>query len=140
MSRNLKIAVLLIVLAGFIGGSIGLYMFNKPHDDISSGSADYSMTATEIFSEFSNSEEAANARYLNKIIEVSGTVVEKSESGDGGYTLILEAEGEMGGVSCAFLAENASGLGTVEAGSKVSVRGVCTGLLLDVNLSRCVLM
>ncbi|MEZ4827730.1 MAG: hypothetical protein R3C61_15820 [Bacteroidia bacterium] len=138
MSRNLKLFMIAAAAAAFLGISVGLYMFNKPHEDVASAEADYSMSVDELFAAFSTDEATANEKYLNKIIEIEGVLGEKSDSPDG-ITAILSASGEMFGVSCAFVGEDASALNEVAVGSAVRIQGICTGYLTDVNLTRCVL-
>ncbi|MDX2248049.1 MAG: hypothetical protein SF052_14785 [Bacteroidia bacterium] len=139
MSRNLRIMLMIVAVSAFIGASAGIYMFNKPHEDVSSAQADYSLSVDELFIAFSNDETASNEKFLNKIVEVKGVIGEKSDSPEG-VTLILNAKGEMFGVSCGFVGEDAAPLKDISVGSEVTVRGICTGFLTDVNLARCVLM
>ena len=43
----------------------------------------------------------------------------------------------MGGVSCEM--QDTSGTENIKAGDSVTIKGVCTGVLMDVVLVRCVL-
>lgn len=138
MSRNAKIILLFIAVAGFVGASAAIYMFNKPHEDVSGADAAYSLTVDELFTAFNSDETAANEKFLNQILEVKGTIGEKSDSPEG-VTVVLNATGEMFGVSCSFVGEDATPLGNLSAGEEITVRGICAGFLTDVNLTRCVL-
>lgn len=136
MSRIILIGLALIA----IGGAIGVFMYNKPHAELASQKADFTMTASELFAAFEANESEANATYLDKLVEVSGTVGEKTASADGGTNIILKEEGAFSGVSCAFLAESSAALEKVEVGSSITIKGLCTGMLMDVSLARCVLV
>jgi predicted Holliday junction resolvase-like endonuclease len=46
----------------------------KEHRDITTEKGDYTTTAKDIFSEFQKNEANANAKYLDKTIEVTGTI------------------------------------------------------------------
>jgi hypothetical protein len=50
-----------------------LYTY-KDHRDIATEKGSYTITATEIFSEFQANENNANAKYLDKTIEVTGVL------------------------------------------------------------------
>ncbi|WP_395049182.1 hypothetical protein [Flavobacterium sp.] len=58
--------LLLIVVIGAC-----LYTY-KDHRDIATEKGSYTIAATEIFSEFRTNENVANAKYLDKTIEVTG--------------------------------------------------------------------
>jgi hypothetical protein len=82
--KVLKIIAILGVAGLLIGGGIGLYMFNKPHRDVQSANADYTLTASEIVSEYLTDKDAANKKYLaadgdSKILEITGVVSKISE-------------------------------------------------------------
>lgn len=52
---------------------IGTYLYTyKDHRDIAAEEGSYTIAATEIFSEFQTNENSANAKYLDKTIEVTG--------------------------------------------------------------------
>ena len=68
-----------------IGGGIGLYMFNMPQRDVQSAQTDYSLTSSQIVTEYLTDYEAANQKYLaangdSKILEIAGEVSHISEN------------------------------------------------------------
>jgi hypothetical protein len=140
MSRNSKYILIALVLLGLFGLGIGMYLYNKPHADLNDQAADASMSAGELLAEFEANETEANAQYLNKVIEIRGSVQEMTETTEGGKVLILRDEEAMAGVSCAFEAKDAEKLASISLGDEIVARGVCAGMLIDVNLSRCVLI
>ena len=86
--KILKIIAILGVAGILIGGGIGYYMFNMPHRDVQSADADYSLTASEIVSEYLTDRDAANMKYLSangesKILEITGVVSKISEDYSG---------------------------------------------------------
>lgn len=68
----LKIAGILAVL----GASYAIYMFNKPHRDITGESASLEITAQVLVEDYAADETAANTKFIDKVIAVSGTVLE----------------------------------------------------------------
>ena len=80
---------------------------------------------------FSNNEEAANASFLNKAIEVTGTVsnVKKNQAGE--TVVYLKSNDPVFGVNCTFKQDP----GAVQKGNTITFKGVCTGYLSDVILN-----
>ncbi|MBK9150252.1 MAG: hypothetical protein IPM26_04335 [Saprospiraceae bacterium] len=126
---------ILLVLA-LAGGVIGYKMYNKPHKDLSSASPDYVLFPSTLVNEYEEDEDAANAKYLDKVIELKGKVREISQDGTGNF--IMETGNPLSGVQCALL--NPEDIRSLSEGATVTVRGICTGKLMDVNLSRCVII
>ena len=131
---------LLILGAVFIIGavSIGLMQYYKPHPDILKAKADYQLSAKALYDAFDLDEETANSRYLDKIIEVSGTVKSSSTDENGILSFTLNSGNELSGVICQM--DHLTQHENLEfmPGSKVSLKGICTGMLMDVVLVRCV--
>ena len=130
--------ILLVSALVFIAGvSVFLYQYHKPHKDIAKSEAEAEMTAEELFRIFSEDEAAANAAYLDKVIRVKGTVREVSRDEKGQASVILSA-GDMFGVICQLDELTEHPRTDFEPGETVTFKGVCTGMLMDVVLVRCV--
>jgi hypothetical protein len=132
--------ILAILAVGVVSFGIGIYFWTKPVADLESATADVSVTAAKLMNDFENDEKGANETYLDKVVEVSGTVSEVKAS-ETGATVVLETESMMGGVTCGFK----EGVISIEdlsqkVGSTIKVKGQCTGYLMDVILERCVLV
>ncbi len=134
-----KIAIIIGLLA-VIGAGVGYMMYNKPHKDIKSTKADISISAEELFAAYESDESAANARFLDKMIEVKGKVLEVKTDEDGNTVVSLEGGGMMFGVICNLDALSEHKRTEFQTGEEVSFKGICTGLLMDVVLVRCVEM
>jgi len=131
-----KILIILFILAA-IAGTYGYYLYNKPRSGASDMKTDYSMDAKSLYSEFSTDENTANAKYLGKAIEVSGTI-RSIETDDRGTMNIAIETNDMGAVNCQF--EKKDEMPSLTEGSSVNVKGVCTGFLIDVVMVDCVLV
>lgn len=132
--------ILLLVLILLIGlGIFGYRKYNQPHEDLSKGKADISLTAEKIMADYEANEEEANKLYLEKTIDVKGQVV-SMEKADGGVTVVLGNPDAMSAVRCEFLPESASDLSNVKSGQEIVVRGKCAGSLMDVIFQRCILV
>ena len=134
MKRILPILLILAVL----GAGIGFYMYNKPHQNIQKSRADIQVSATELFTAFDDNEESANQTYLDKVVEVKGVVAEVTQEDNGITSVRLDSGSDMFGIICQL--DNLSEHKRTEfkTGEEVTFKGICTGMLLDVILVRCV--
>ena len=132
--KKLLIIGAILAVAGL---AAGYYMYNKPHEDIRSAKADYTMTAQELFAAYEANETEANQKYLGKMIQVTGTVqaAKKDEEGKTGIAL---TGGDMFGVICKLDDFSEPKRTAFQPGEQVTFKGECTGMLMDVVLVRCV--
>jgi len=68
----MKKKVILIFLILILALIVAYQYIYKAHRDITTEEGSYTITATEIFSEFNTNEKGANTKYLDKTIEVTG--------------------------------------------------------------------
>lgn len=129
-----------ILIAGVFGlllaGGIAFYLYNKPHRDVASEKPAFTLTADQLFDEYEVDETAANAKYLDQTVEVTGTIAEVGTNDAGQNLVILSAENAMiGGISATFQEKTEN----LSEGQSVSVKCRCTGKLMDVVLINCTL-
>jgi hypothetical protein len=127
-----------LLLLAAIGAAVGFYMYNKPHQNMERAAADVTMTAPELFQAFEEDELAANEAYLDKVVEVKGKVQDVSKDDEGLTSLTLNSGSDMFGVICQFDELTDHSKTEFEVGEEVTVKGICTGKLMDVVLVRCV--
>lgn len=70
----MKKKIILILLVLILITIVGYRYVYKEHRDIATEKGDYTITAKDIFSEFQKNEVNANTKYLDKTIEVTGTI------------------------------------------------------------------
>lgn len=132
---------ILIVLLGFalIGGTVGYMQWNKPHKNVQKAKSDVEMSANELLAAFETDENKANSLYLDKIIKVNGVVksIEKNDSGE--ITVILATNNDMSAILCNFDPMIDQSKLSLKVGESTSLKGICTGFLMDVVLERCAL-
>lgn len=126
-----------ILLCLLIVLSWGLYLYNKPHRSAGEGRVALSIDADSLFRLYQGNEQAADQKYLDKVIEVKGKLVEIQHSAQT-EIWILEGQPGGGGVNCQLFPEGKSTPGDPRPGETVTLRGRCTGFLMDVNLADCV--
>jgi hypothetical protein len=132
MKKKILLALLAIVA---IGGAIGFYLYNKPAERTVSADAEFTVQAPALFSEFENNEGQANSKYLNKVVAVQGKVLSIAKGDSAGVSITLEAGSEMFGVSC--LVPEVGETANLKEGDNITVKGLCTGMLMDVVLVKC---
>ena len=131
MSVPMKAVLLIIAVIILSGVLIGYREYNKPARSVANEVA-ITITASQLFNEFEANEAVANKKYLNKAVLVTGSVSEISFNQSGKTVIILESDNPMFGVSCT-MEEKPQNLAI---GIKVSVKGICTGYLSDVVVTR----
>lgn len=126
------IAVSVIALAGII---FGLYMFNLGPKDLQKAKPDFIMTAIDLQKAFEDDEAAANSKYVNKIIEVTG-IIESVKPGDNKtLSISLKTGSPLSSVNCTF--QSAPDTSGIRVSEPIKLRGECSGFLMDVLLNNC---
>lgn len=130
----MKKKILFIILIGAaVAGGVGYYMYNKPAEKTISAKEEFTVDAAALFQEFTDNEAQANQKYLNKVIAVKGKVLDITPNDSLGINLTLETGDAMFGVSCHIPEPGKA----PQKGDVVSVKGLCTGMLMDVVLVKC---
>lgn len=132
-----KRILLLAVGIALLVASVGIALWNKPHENIANASAASTLEAKALFDAYNADEQAANAQYLGKTIAVSGTVKEVSQP-DGAPVKISLDTGDDFSVICELDALSQHARQEFAPGERVTFKGKCDGLNLDVQLSRCI--
>jgi hypothetical protein len=136
MQKSKKIIFLGMLLIALGGTTVGTYLWFKPVPATKSMKTELSISASELFEAFETDEVASNVLYLNKVMEIKGLVREKNTNNAGITVVVLETDDLMFGVNCEF--ETNGGAEKMEPGDLVTIKGICTGKLLDVVLNRCI--
>ena len=136
-SKTIALAGILMVLSGM--GIISWNQLNKRHASTANLKADYSVTAAALLHEYNEQEALANKKYNDKIVEVDGEVM-RVEATDSVKKITMGEWHSLTGVICELSPDQNDRINKIEPGHHIKVKGVCTGMLMDVILVRCVLM
>ena len=129
--------LLIIILLILVAGATGFYFYyNRPNPSLAEETPVTKATSTELFAMYEQDELAANDKFLNKVVEVKGKVREVRKESHGEVVLTLDGS-DMFGIICR-MDPSVSMEDTSLEGDEVSVKGLCTGMLMDVVLVRCV--
>ncbi len=142
MNKYLKIGLWAALAGLIIGLSTVYYIFNMPHRNLENEKPDFTLTAQELYNDFSADETAGNLKYGDKAIQVSGVVIEKTVHENDATIVLNDA---MEGISCSFdslyLVNNNEKIVKIELGETITVKGKCDGIdmIMGVVLTKCVL-
>jgi hypothetical protein len=133
-----KIIISVIVVLIISGFHFAWKQYHRKHVDTTGLKAITTKEVMSLIKEFELDETAANLKYNGKVISVKGTVL-KIENNNDTRNLILGDGSSAAGVICEIQVEHKSDADKVIPGQEISVKGICTGMLLDVIMVRCVL-
>jgi len=135
LKRSYRIALWLVffLAVGAILG--GLYMYNMQDKDLRKVKPDFILTAAELQQAFEADEAAAASAYIDRIIEVSGEVESVKPGENQSLVVTLKTGNALSAVSCTFQA--GSFTQDFAAGDHTTIRGRCSGFLMDVLLNNC---
>lgn len=113
-------------------------MYNKPHADLTTSKADFNINAADLLLEFESNEEAAQTKYLNKIIAVTGTLTEIQQV-ENKTIWILDTGNPLSTIQCEMDPRFLESSKKAEvAGKVVTLQGLCSGKLMDIVMSQVV--
>ncbi|MFT3827988.1 MAG: hypothetical protein QM731_28985 [Chitinophagaceae bacterium] len=117
----------------------GYHLYCTPRKTAAEQSADVRIAADKLYDAYASDEQTANRQYLDKIIEVTGVVIDVQQVDKGWGILLTAGPGKPGGVNCSLV--STGGTGTMPGiGKKVVIKGKCAGFLADVNITDAVLL
>jgi hypothetical protein len=120
MKRKILIGVVILIVAG---GVIAYRMFSKEEPDITQDKPDASVTAKDLIAAFEKDTAAASKMYVDKIIEVTGTVKSVDTSG----AVVLGEAGAASEVVVGFDRRHLKDVAQLNTGSLVTLQGICSG-------------
>jgi hypothetical protein len=135
MKRTGRIILLILGICLLIGGIAVYYEWNKPKRTVESEKG-IVISADSIIAIYNADEKAADAKYLNKAIQVQGTVAKVEKNQDGQTTVLFASADPMSSVFCTMRDKDPG----VATGSVVTVKGFCSGHTMDVLLTDCIVV
>lgn len=133
----------LISIGGFLLLALAAFaylQYNKPHRNTAAEAPAHALQASALLQEYEADEEAANGKYLNKLLLVQGRLLHMNTASDGTPSLLLASSNPMAGISCELVPEEAEKLASYQQGDTITVKGICSGMLMDVVLVRSVIV
>ncbi len=128
--KKIILPLLILVLAG---AAVAYYMYNKPVESLDRKKADVEVSAEQMLADYEANEQAANDKYLGKVVAVTGKVAEVT-SEDGKSKIHLETGNPISMVITEL--DEGNGAEGLAAGDQATVKGMCSVYLGDVILVR----
>lgn len=118
------VLLLMVVIAGYM-------IVNKPHRSVDVDEF-IPIGARRLYMAFRSNEALANGVYLDKVVQVDGSVSAVLANQDGEQVVLLEGGDDLYVISCSMVEETAD----IKPGMSVKIKGICTGYLSDVIVVR----
>lgn len=134
MKKKIIIGLIIGIVAA-VGA--GVFLYQQPSETVVNGRAAFVVDASQIFNEYNDDESVANQKYLNQVISVRGRVSDVSAMDSLGVNVVLATSNPLFGVSCQIPQPDETS--SVKVGDQVTIKGLCTGKLMDVVLTRCLI-
>ena len=135
MKPYVKISLFVVFFLAVSGILAALYFYNLKPKDLHKVKPNFVISATGIQKAFELNERAASEKYINKIIEVSVEIGSVKKGGNNSMNVLLNTGSELSSVICTFPTVSDSAL--FKTGRQITIRGVCSGFLMDVLLNNC---
>jgi len=123
MSSKAKKIILVLVVLVAAALVTGYLMWNKPHTNVQSAEAVYA-DASALYTAFVTDSAAANSKYIDKVLEVNGTVQKVSKNQEQQTVLSLQTATEGAYINCTMEQKGVM----VKEGNRVKIKGICSGL------------
>lgn len=135
MSKKLRAFIIILII--FIVGSftVGYIIWNKPQRKVENEKG-IEVTSAQLVKDYQANEAEANKKYLDKAIQVSGTVSDIKTNQDGNSTIMLASDDVFAGVLCTLKEKPVN----VTSGATITIKGICSGMLSDVRLREAVIV
>lgn len=125
----MRTKIILGLIIAIVAAGLLLSDAFKSSSAVDGAEAEMEVSASRLAADYAAGETQANEKYLGKILQVSGEIIE-IESGTP-LTVVLKGEG----MTSVRVEMNDASDQVPEAGQKITVAGSCTGMLLDVILN-----
>ena len=118
-----------IVAITALGGYYYVFVYSKTHHRNVQSEKGIVIQADSLSAAYQANEKNANALYLNKAVEISGTIVSIDKNQEGKITLIIGSADSFSNVSVTLISTAPL---SQKIGESITIKGVCTGALSDV--------
>jgi hypothetical protein len=120
MKKGIIIFILIVLVTG---GVIGYRMYQKQTPDVVNSEPDVATDARGLIEAFDKDTAAAGKKYIDRIVEVTGTVKSIDTSG----TIILGDSTTESSVTCGLDRRHLKDYEQLKTGSVAVIQGVCAG-------------
>jgi len=138
MKTYIKVALFIVTFIALSAILAALYYYNLKSTDMAKAKPDIFITASALQKAFEDDETKASIDYINKILEITGNIASIKPAENGVISISLVTESDLSTVICTFPAVRDTSVFRV--GDQITLRGECSGFLMDVLLNNCALI
>lgn len=135
--KKYKISLLATLVVISFAAIYGYKEYNRGLPDTRQRKTLFEIDAREFLKQFEDNEAEAAARYTDKTISVSG-IVGYTNITDTSATVYLNGS-SLASVICEFQKDSYKVSKKLKTGDPATIKGICSGYLMDVIMVRCVL-
>lgn len=151
MNKTIKTILILGIIGLITGGTVGFFMYNKPHANVASLEADFVLSAAQLHQQVVDKDETAADEFADKIFEVNGKLAKLEMTSDSTANIFMTIEGaEMSNVIGSLDADHVADAQKLKVGDDIVLKGIFAGVnkfedpdfgisTTDIQLTRCVL-
>ncbi len=139
MKKTTKITLLFLILLISLVTIRLVFLYHQPHKDMTQEIASIKIASEDLLKDFQEDESLANTIYLEQITQVQGTIT-AIENNTEEVVIVLSEPDSFGGIRCHISPEEYTKVSALTTGQQITIKGICTGYLMDVVLVRCVLI
>ena len=139
MTAVKKYIIIGVIAIVAIAAIYGYKEFNRKPTNLLNTQPQKTVSADSIIAAYENDEAKANENFLGKTILVNGIVTELKNDSDTLLNVMMGNDG-LHNVSCLLDNTQLENYKKCSVGKPVSIKGMCTGFLADVELNRCVIV
>jgi len=133
-----KLLKALLVLLAIIAIAL-LIFFNLPKSNIKKKDAAFTMNTQMIYNAFNKNEAAANKKYLGKVLEIEGKIIDKSLDKRDASVLRL-SQGNKSEVMVSLTTDQSSKLQNYKVGDPIKVKAKCNGFIQEVVFDKGIIL
>ncbi len=140
MKTLIRIFLSLIILFILIFSAGYLYLRYMPDKNMGKQAPDFLLTASQLANEYNLDPTASDVKFIDRIIEVTGKISDISTDQNEAIVFILRDNEMETGILCTLTQEAKADAAALKPGDKITIRGMCTGMLFEVVLNKCVIV
>ena len=116
----------------------GYKEYTRKLPDTNKLKAAFTLNASDLLLQFEADDAKATVKYSDQVISVQG-IIGSVQATDSSGTVFLNDGNSMTSVMCQFDKENLKEMLGLQKGELITIKGICSGYLMDVVMVRCVL-
>jgi hypothetical protein len=140
MKFSLKNIAIIVVTMLSAAGVYFVKEYHRKPADVTSMEPVANINADSIVVQFEKDESKANKQYLGKAVQVVGAIAEIINQQDTLVNVLIGDKNSLHKVSCVLDQRHTQTIKKYFAGEPITIKGICTGFLLDVELNRCTIV